>query len=51
MAHHGILSEVTVRTPTLSYRAMLTAGEIFKMKLLISEEVVGSIVPEALHTL
>lgn len=51
MAHHGIFSEVTVRTPVLSYRAMLTSGEIFKMKLFIGNEVVGSIAPEALHTL
>lgn len=51
MAHQGVLGEVTVRTPDMSYRAVLTAAEIFKKELSIGDNVVGTIAPEALHTL
>jgi molybdate/tungstate transport system ATP-binding protein len=51
MAHQGILGEVTVRTQSMRYRAVLTAAEIFKKQLTIGDNVVGTIAPEALHTL
>jgi molybdate/tungstate transport system ATP-binding protein len=51
IAHQGVLGEVTVRTPSMRYRAVLTAAEIFKKQLSIGDNVVGTIAPEALHTL
>jgi molybdate/tungstate transport system ATP-binding protein len=51
MAHQGVLVEVTVRTPSVSYRAVLTASEILNKQLSIGDNVVGTIAPEALHTL
>jgi molybdate/tungstate transport system ATP-binding protein len=51
MAHQGVLGEVTVRTQSMRYRAVLTAAEIFKKQLAIGDNVVGTIAPEALHTL
>jgi molybdate/tungstate transport system ATP-binding protein len=51
MAHQGVLGEVTVRTQSMRYRAVLTAAEIFKNQLAIGDNVVGTIAPEALHTL
>jgi molybdate/tungstate transport system ATP-binding protein len=51
MAHQGVLVEVMVRTPSMRYRAVLTAAEIFKKQLSIGDKVVGIIAPETLHTL
>lgn len=51
MAHQGVLAEVTVRTPSIGYRAVLTAAEVYKKQLSTGDNVVGTIAPEALHTL
>ena len=51
LAHQGMFSEVTVHTPALDYRALLTAATVFQMRLSPGDPVVGTIVPEALHTL
>ncbi len=51
LSHQGMFSEVTIRTPALEYRALLTAARVFKMQLSPGNPVVGTIAPEVLHTL
>ncbi|MGD9366857.1 MAG: ATP-binding cassette domain-containing protein [Desulfobacteraceae bacterium] len=51
IAHQGVLGEITVRTPSMSYRAVLTTAEIFKKQISMGDMVVGTIASESLHTL
>jgi molybdate/tungstate transport system ATP-binding protein len=51
LSHQGLFSEVKVDTSAFEFRVLLTGAEAYRMELSPGDKVVGSIAPEALHTL
>jgi molybdate/tungstate transport system ATP-binding protein len=51
LSHQGLFSNVKINTTSFEYRALLTETRAFQMKLTPGDEVIGTITPEALHTL
>ena len=51
IAHNGLFLDVRVDTDSFEYRATITARDAMGMNLAPGDAVVGSVAPEALHTL
>lgn len=51
ISHNGLFLDVQVDAPTFSYRALITASDAMGTNLAAGDAVVGSIAPEALHTM
>jgi molybdate/tungstate transport system ATP-binding protein len=51
ISHNGLFLDVRVATSTFEYRALITPSDAVRMHLSPDDPVVGSVSPEALHTM
>lgn len=51
ISHNGLFLDVRIRTPNFEYHALITPSEVTRMHLSPGDPVVGSVPPEALHSM
>lgn len=51
ISHNGHFLDLRIENPAFQYRALITATEAMQLHLSVGDRVVGSVAPEALHSL